>query len=1338
YKNNSEANFRILEDFSKRLTAQVASTFTDHPYAGFLSDLGDDLDLGIEVNLIGYNQILQELTNTNGAFHGNLHGLNIILFRFCDWHRYRREKDSHGFISAVDCYHESISDFYASCMNDYKTAFQFYTEHCPAKTLVIYCPESMEYQKDENWCQLFHKKREEFAAFAKQLRGIYFIDASAYHKDYEIKEIFDPTGEVLGHIPYLPSYFNYLAAITTRHYYSLIRKKPKVIIVDCDNTLWKGIVGEAGTFGIEITKPFRLWQKKLKKLAEAGWLICLCSKNNEADVLKVFEQNPGMCLTMDDIVSYQINWEIKSENIRKLAAGLNLNPDSFVFIDDSFLECEEVHTAYPQVTTLCFPKEEEKIMHFIQHTWILDNFDTVTAEDITRTESYKANAKRENLKKKSQTYEKFLLSLNIQVGFFIISDVEIDRASQLTKRTNQFNLTSIRRDEQQMKDLCLNPEYTCVGVNVEDKFGTYGQVGLIIGKKSGHVYEIDTFLLSCRALGRGVEFQMIMHTAQLAKGQNCTEIIVYCYKNEKNQPAFDFFNQLSAAVPHARQEKVSAEKYLCKYTVDNLLKTEWKETEEKAGIVREDIEAYMRETISKCTNIPGEQISFTQSIEDFAWESMKKIEISSEILKKYPMLPITFLYEYPTLKDILNELELGRVKIDDEIKVKNQSGIDGAEADDIAIIGMEAYLPGAENIYEFWENLAGGICSISEVPTNRWDSSKHYDITSTEAGKTFCNHGGFLTDIESFDHHLFGISATEAIAMDPQQRLFLQIVLSAVENAGYRADNFESNTGVFVGAIANDFGAYLNTAAEYGYSPYRWGDFYQIANRVSYFFNWQGPSMVIDSACSSSGSAIYLACKSIADHDCNVAVVGGVNLILHPSRYIQYSQMGLLSDQNICCPFGADAKGTIMGEGIGAIILKRKSQAIKDGDYIYGVIKGCSVNNGGKTNGFTVPNPKAQTELIQKAIRKAGISPEKISYIEAHGTGTLVGDPIEVKGISRALGPKATATYVGSVKSNIGHLESAAAIAGFMKVLLQMKYRKLVPSLHANPLNPLLDLTESKLILPGNLEDWHTENETFYAGISSFGAGGSNFHAIIKSYEEEPQKKVYGESFLILLSARTKEQLLLMVKQLDTYLRIEQKYQVINDEKEYLARLAYTLQIGRNVYQYRFAKIIKSLQELFSELKKMIESDGGFEQIWDMNCENKLYPFDQQLMQYFQQSFPNCNLEMLANSWLMGMDIPWRHLYENYKLRKLPLPGIVFEKKIFALSMVKEYGAKDIFYKKIDSPGLTAKCYEVEIGLKKFPFLLDHQVKNTLIVPGAFSLSFLLTTIMRELKYPML
>jgi len=505
---------------------------------------------------------------------------------------------------------------------------------------------------------------------------------------------------------------------------------------------------------------------------------------------------------------------------------------------------------------------------------------------------------------------------------------------------------------------------------------------------------------------------------------------------------------------------------------------------------------------------------------------------------------------------------------------------------DIAIVGVSGRYPQARNLKEFWENLKAGRDSISEVPAQRWDHGLYFDERKGQAGKTYSKWGGFLEGIDEFDPLFFNISPREAEIMDPQERLFLQCVYETLEEAGYTRESLRHRdgaaarrVGVFVGVMYEEYQLYGAQAQVGGQGYALGGSPSSIANRVSYFCNFTGPSLAVDTMCSSSLTAIHLACQAIVNGECEVAVAGGVNLSVHPNKYLGLAQGQFASSIGRCESFGEGGDGYVPGEGVGALLLKPLAQAIADGDRIQAVIKGTSLNHGGKTNGYTVPNPSAQAQVISQALKAARISARDVSYIEAHGTGTSLGDPIEIAGLAKAFAEHTAEKQfcaIGSVKSNIGHCESAAGIAGITKVLLQMKHGQLVPSLHSQVLNPHIDFEATPFRVQQQLAPWQSQHGPRIAGVSSFGAGGANAHVILEQYREaEPlQRNLEPASVmptLVVLSGRDEQRLKLQVQRLLEHLDRNEV------DEEALVDLAYTLQVGREAMDHRLALAVRSI-----------------------------------------------------------------------------------------------------------------------------------------------------------------
>lgn len=587
--------------------------------------------------------------------------------------------------------------------------------------------------------------------------------------------------------------------------------------------------------------------------------------------------------------------------------------------------------------------------------------------------------------------------------------------------------------------------------------------------------------------------------------------------------------------------------------------------------LNEKVKAYLKKIFARVLKLNPDQLEDGKTFENYGVDSLVTVDIINELEHDFKDLPATLLFEFMTInklgehfikryKDQLIQLlspatltrktstddlfqNTGeRLSVDDitfpvsplhtESPKQNTAG---THSSDIAIIGLSGRYPMADNPDQFWDNLIHSRNCITSIPEDRWPLEPFFDPDNRSSRQSYTKWGGFIRGIKKFDPLFFNISPLEAEQMDPQSRLFLETSWEVIEDAGYSIKELirkSGKVGVFVGVMNNGYSQVRGNAWLKGKSAGAGAAYWSIANRVSYCFDFYGPSLAVDTACSSSATAIHLACESLKRGESAVAIAGGVNLISHPSQFSELSEMKMLSKSDKLRAFGEGGDGFVDGEGVGAVLLKPLEEAKKDNDRIYGVIKSTSVNAGGKTSGFTVPNPNAQSDVITDAIEKANISPETISYIEAHGTGTSLGDPIEIVGLNnsfQSFTDKKQFCAIGSVKSNIGHLESAACIAGLTKVLLQFRHHKKVPSLHADTINPRIRFADTPFYLQNTLEEWETEQSGTpkRAGISSFGAGGANAHMIVEEYPYQAVKDDHQvkENRIFTLSARTKEQL---------------------------------------------------------------------------------------------------------------------------------------------------------------------------------------------------------------------
>lgn len=443
-----------------------------------------------------------------------------------------------------------------------------------------------------------------------------------------------------------------------------------------------------------------------------------------------------------------------------------------------------------------------------------------------------------------------------------------------------------------------------------------------------------------------------------------------------------------------------------------------------------------------------------------------------------------------------------------------------AGGDDVAIIGMACRFPGSDGPDEYWDSLIEGRVGIRDVPSDRWDWRDYYGDPS-EPNRSWAKSGGFIEDVDVFDGDFFRMSPSEVRHLDPQQRLMLQLTWSCIEDAGYLPASLAgTDTGVYVGIATLDYRELLDTRQHVVEAYRSTGNYLSLAaNRVSYFLDLRGPSTPFDTACSSSMFALHYAAQAIRHGEIGMALVGGVNLLLSPTTYLAFAKTGMLSPSGACRTFDAGADGYVRGEGGGVLMLKSLRNALRDGDRIHGVIRGSALNHGGKAQTLTSPNAYAQAKVIHEAYVRAGVSADQVTYIEAHGTGTPKGDPLEITGLKRAwrqlertFSVRATprSCGLGSVKPNIGHLEPAAGIAGVIKVLMALKHRRLPALANFRQVNPQIDLDDSPFYLVTEPRDWEpaTPGGALIAGVSAFGFGGTNSHVVLQSPPGEGARPV--------------------------------------------------------------------------------------------------------------------------------------------------------------------------------------------------------------------------------------
>ncbi|TMM37903.1 MAG: SDR family NAD(P)-dependent oxidoreductase, partial [Actinobacteria bacterium] len=694
------------------------------------------------------------------------------------------------------------------------------------------------------------------------------------------------------------------------------------------------------------------------------------------------------------------------------------------------------------------------------------------------------------------------------------------------------------------------------------------------------------------------------------------------------------------------------------------------------GPAGDAVRGYVRKVFAEVLRFRDSDLDDRVTFENYGVDSLVSLDILGRFERDLGTLPATLLFEHLTIADLAGHfaathpealVALLGVAAAPPAPAPRTALPAGATRSavrdgDIAVVGVVGRYPGAADLDEFWHMLADGRTGVTEVPAHRWDWRTHFDPEKGRAQRTYSRWGGFLDGIDEFDPGFFGILPRDAENIDPQERLFLETAWNLLEQTGYLGEHTrEPDTGVFVGTMYGSYGQLAAAGWAHGQLAGATSAYWSIANRVSYFLDLRGPSFAVDSACSSSLLAVHLASESIRRGECRMAIAGGVNVILHPAHFVALSGLNMLSADGRCKVFDARADGFVPGEGVGAVLLKPLSRAVADGDRIWGVIRSGFANAGGKTGGYTVPNPNAQAALVAEAVRRAGVDPATIGYVEAHGTGTELGDPIELAGLSRALGagtPGGVRCAIGSVKANVGHLEGAAGIAGLTKVLLQLRHGQLAPCANLDEVNPKIELNPDRCYLPTSLTAWPRADGPDgpvprRAGVSSFGAGGANVHLVVEEYAdaESPRPAApLGTERVFVLSARTRDQLAAFADRVARFLVGPAGAMVDLDA------LCYTSQVGRRELAERLAVPVRDTAALAAALAAFA---GGTTPEWlctgtaarsDAPVDRSASPAD------------------IAARWVRGAAVDWPALWPAPVPRRIPFPTYPFERKRYWMS----------------------------------------------------------------------
>lgn len=806
------------------------------------------------------------------------------------------------------------------------------------------------------------------------------------------------------------------------------------------------------------------------------------------------------------------------------------------------------------------------------------------------------------------------------------------------------------------------------------------------------------------------------------------------------------------------------------------------------------IQEALKQTISQLLKIKPEEIDTDMEFNQYGFDSITLTEFTNTLNEQYKLdLTPTIFFEHATVyafaaylseeypnaftAQLSAESEMLIQPVEQNIKnmtfstenrFVNPSVTPVEKTADhrpepIAIVGMSGVFPKAKDIEEYWRNLKAGADCITEVPKDRWDWQEYYGDPLKEPNKTNVKWGGFIDEVADFDPLFFGISPLEAEQMEPQQRLLMTYAWKAIEEAGYSARSLSgTKTGIFIGTGNTGYSSLLSNldiegSAAANMSPSAG------PNRVSYFLNIHGPSEPIDTACSSSLVAIHHAVCAIENGNCEMAIAGGVNTVVTPQGHIAYDKAGALSKEGRCKTFSDRADGFAVSEGAGILFLKKMTAAERDGDHIYGVIKGSAVNHGGRANSLTTPNPKAQADVVKTAYEKAGIDPRTVTYIEAHGTGTELGDPVEINGLKAAFqelyektgDPAVQGSHcgLGSAKTNIGHLSLAAGVAGVIKVLLQLKHKTLVKSLYSETINPYIRLEGSPFYIVQESKKWQSLQDEAgrelprRAGVSSFGIGGVNAHVVIEEYiPKETTRPAQAPAVtaqhpgIFILSAKDENRLKDQAQQLADFI----SSQPVTSRD--LTDIAYTLQEGRDPMEERLGIIAVSAEDLLEKLNLFIAGHASAKYMSGRADKGIVQTLrsDDEIQKTLKSSWEPGIYERLLELWIKGMEIDWSKLYGGKQPKRISLPTYPFAKERYWITDMKEkavtHHETNIFETAALHPlvqsntsDLSEQRFSSTFTGAEF-FFTDHKVKGSPVMPGVAYLEMVHAAVSRAVR----
>jgi 3-oxoacyl-(acyl-carrier-protein) synthase/non-ribosomal peptide synthetase component F/acyl carrier protein len=819
------------------------------------------------------------------------------------------------------------------------------------------------------------------------------------------------------------------------------------------------------------------------------------------------------------------------------------------------------------------------------------------------------------------------------------------------------------------------------------------------------------------------------------------EIVAFCRQNMADFKVPNLV-ELVESLPKGRTGKI----------LKKILREQWKPRSSKCDQSSpqkspESLKQWLVEWLETELALDPDTIETDRAFADYGLNSTLAVVLAQDLSEwlEQPVEPI-ITWNFPTIEQIAAHLLPERAETidptaessetsDSSIRLETQiteeptsakEFVPPTQPESIAIIGMGCRFPGRANTpTQFWELLHHGVDLLTEVPPSRWDIDKFYDPNPDVMGKIYVRTGYFLDEIDQFDPQFFNISALEAASLDPQQRLLLEVAWEALENAGVAVDKLRlSQTGIFIGSFWDDYSSRrLYNADSQEIDAYRALSSLRgmTAGRIAYILGLQGPTLQVDTACSSSLASIHLACQSLLTQESDLALAGGVDLMLSPERTMGLCRMRTLSPDGRCKAFSAQADGFGQGEGCGMVVLKRLSVAQADGDPILAVILASGINHNGPSNGLTAPNGLAQEKLLQQVLQRAHLQPEQLDLIETQGTGTELGDLIEISALANVFKARTTPLLLGSVKTNIGHLSGAAGIASLIKVVLSLQHRQIPPNLHFDEPNPRIDWENLPFEVPTQPIPWTSTEKPRLAGVSSFGLSGTNVHVIL---EELPAKEKLEEvstidrpQHILTLSGKTEQAL---IDQVSRYLDYLNQYSQVN-----LADLCYSANTGRVHFEHRLAVIANNIFELQAKLTAYQQNETvsglvlGQVKVDKPNLSDMEQPSLTEATEFSNLYHPSPYqdwsqlLENLATLYVRGEPINWHKFDELYPRQKISLPTYPFQRKSYWIDQSPQ---GTIPVEKVE-PLELQQLYQVS-GVERYQLLKDYIKSEIRLIVG--------------------